>query len=164
MTVLQVQPENPLKAGIMLKAFTNTPSGEIVAVPAILMTQTGQDIPVAPEALHRLAKAFEDSMNGNAPLVERVVKSGHAFHYHVSENGRVLNLHHRRPSDVLTQGGSNSLPGIEFRILQIDPAIEDDLVSKLNTPSVIQTMLDNLVTVDAEPGVSQKASTPKPQL
>jgi hypothetical protein len=152
MTVLQVQPSNPLKAGLFIEAFASTQSGEIRQIPVILVTRTHADAPVAAESLHRLAKAFEASMNGNAVPVEHLVAPGHGLHYQLSQDGHVLTLRHRAK-----EGGGVSQPGIEFRIMQNTPDdLRADLSRKMGSPEVIQAMLDALKEIGTAPQQAKK--------
>lgn len=145
MTVLKVQPNNPFHAGVVLMAFSSTANGDMRTVDAVLITRTGSDFPVGDDDMPRLAKAFEAGMNEMVPPVEKIVHPGHAVHFHRSDKGDVLYLHGREPDRSQTAEGAVSVPGIEIRILDgVPDDVRADLARKMNTPTVIQAVLDAL--------------------
>lgn len=154
MTVLKVNPNNPLHAGVVLTAFSSTARGDTHVVDAILITRVGSDFPVGDDDMPRLAKAFEAGMNEMVPPVEKIVHPGHAVHFRLSDTGDVLYLHGRESAGSQTAEGAVSIPGIEIRIMGGVPGdVRDDLKRKMKTPTVIQSVLD----------VLQSATGPQPR-
>ena len=132
MTVFVVQPENPLKFGVLIDAFHGG-----ARMPALLISgaasDSGREFPVE---THGVASNIASLLNG-APAQKTLSSEGDAIHYHRHSHG--VTLHHRDPA----QGGV-STPGLHITIVESLPAEKREAVMAQLTPAFMKNLCGSI--------------------
>lgn len=124
MSVFLVQPENPLKYGVLIESFE---AG--ARTPAILLSSAQNNFPVAPA---ELAGKLTSLLNGLHP--ESGARADDlAVHYQKHPFG--VTLHHRNP-----QQGGVSQPGLQVTVLDTLPAADRAALMAKLTPQFMGSL------------------------
>ena len=129
MSVFVVQPENPLKFGVLIESFQNG-----ARVPAILVSGAQNDFPVG---THGVAGNVASLLNG-VPAPETLHSDGAAIHFRRHAHG--VTLQHRDPA------GGVSVPGLNITVLETLPKADRDAVLAQITPTFLASLCGSIDT------------------
>lgn len=129
MTVFVVQPENPLKFGVLIESFQDG-----ARIPAILVSGAQNDFPVE---THGLAGNVASLLNG-ASASETLHSDGAAIHFRRHAHG--VTLQHRDPA------GGVSVPGLNITVLESLPKADREAVLAQITPAFMVSLCGSIDT------------------
>lgn len=135
MTVFVVQPENPLKFGVLIEAFQGG-----ARVPALLVSGPQNDFPVE---THGLAGNIASLLNG-VPAPETLPSNGAMIHFRRHAHG--VTLQHRDPA------GGVSVAGLNITVLESLPRSDRDAVLAQLNPAFMASLCNS---IDSSGGETQ---------